>query len=577
MSFKSLLYCPDEKSARSVTQVLSELDFTVEYATEAFAAVKRLTDEHFDALVVDCQNEEDASVLFKAARNSADNHSSLSVAVVDGQAGVAKAFRIGANLVLTKPINIEQSKSTLRVARGLLRKNQPKTAAPATSAAATPTASQPQASPTYTTPSNPVFSQPRSAQQPAALQMSGVPLEPAAPFSTLEVEKEAAPVTEAADAAVLDSLPQMDGKRPPESPAPPTIAPTPIASSTYGLSGAAAAVAPALEKKLITSRPAGASPLVTNEPIVSNTKAYEPPVEAEPIAAPTFSSYATEEKSGGGKFLKIAIVLVILGAGGYFGWPKLKTSAFFSKIVQRVSSSHTAAQNPTVAAPQPAAQPNASAAATGSDSGFATPSTTPSSTTAPTSEYANSSNSHPTHPNDAPIETIEAENTPSAEQPSEITVTPEPQPIVVKQGTSPKRASAPAAPVAAPSINVADGGNPASASELAGLVPTTAMLPKPAPGTIRVSQGVSQGMLLKKVAPVYPSIARQMGKEGTVELLATIDKDGEVSKVKVLHGDLMLAKAAADAVKDWVYRPYLLNGRPVEIETQITVVFKAPR
>lgn len=576
MSFKSLLYCPDEKSARSVTQVLSELDFTVEYATEAFAAVKRLTDEHFDALVVDCQNEEDASVLFKAARNSADNHSSLSVAVVDGQAGVAKAFRIGANLVLTKPINIEQSKSTLRVARGLLRKNQPKAGAPATSVASgTPQ----QATSSYSTPSTPVFNQPRPAQPSLtpAPQMSSVPLEPAAPFSALEVEKEAAPLTEAADAAVLDSLPQMNGIRPAESSAPPTIAPTPIAASTSGPSGAATGVAPALEKKLITSRPAGASPLVTNEPIVSNAKPYEPPVEVEPIPAPTFSSYATEEKSGGGKFLKVAVVLVVLGAGGYFGWPKLKTTTFFSKVVQRISSSHTAAQTSTVASSQPATQQNAGTPATGTDGGFATPSTAPSSTTASASEYAGPSNSHSAHQNEGPIETIEAQSTPAAEQPSEITVTPEPQPIVVKQGTSPKRASAPASPIAAPSINVADTGNPASASELAGLVPTTAMLPKPAPGTIRVSQGVSQGMLLKKVAPVYPSIARQMGKEGTVELLATIDKDGEVSKVKVLHGDMMLARAAVDAVKEWVYRPYLLNGRPVEIETQITVVFRAPQ
>ena len=128
MSYKSLLFCPDEKSARLVTQVLSELEFTVELATETYAAVKKLTDEHFDALVVDCQNEQDAALLFKTAKNSSQNHTSLSVAVVEGQAGVAKAFRIGANLVLTKPINVEQSKGTLRVARGLLKKNQPRPA-----------------------------------------------------------------------------------------------------------------------------------------------------------------------------------------------------------------------------------------------------------------------------------------------------------------------------------------------------------------------------------------------------------------------------------------------------------------
>ena len=73
-------------------------------------------------MVVDCDNEQNATLLFKSARNSSSNQSSLAVAVVEGQAGVAKAFRIGADLVLTKPINVEQAKGTLRVARGLLRK-----------------------------------------------------------------------------------------------------------------------------------------------------------------------------------------------------------------------------------------------------------------------------------------------------------------------------------------------------------------------------------------------------------------------------------------------------------------------
>src|SRR5438477_11589737 len=131
MSYKALLFCPDEKTALLVTQVLSELDFSVERAGETFATVKRLSDQHFDALVVDIENEQDASLIFKGARSSAFNHSSLYVAVVEAQAGVAKAFRIGANLVLTKPINIEQSKSTLRVARGLLKKNEAKTQAAA--------------------------------------------------------------------------------------------------------------------------------------------------------------------------------------------------------------------------------------------------------------------------------------------------------------------------------------------------------------------------------------------------------------------------------------------------------------
>ncbi len=190
MSYKALLFCPDEKTARAVTQVLIELEFTVERSGEPFATVKKLTDEHFDALVVDCQNEQDASLLFKGARNSSFNHSSLSVAVVEGQAGVAKAFRIGANLVLTKPINTEQSKSTLRVARGLLRKNEAKQGTVAPS------------QPAKTFSESPAFSSKPALSGPAAPASTGL----SKPFSALELEKEPTPAPEPAEVAVLESL-----------------------------------------------------------------------------------------------------------------------------------------------------------------------------------------------------------------------------------------------------------------------------------------------------------------------------------------------------------------------------------
>ena len=99
MSYQALLFCPDEKTARVVNQVLSELEFAVEPCHEPFAAVKKLMVQHFDAIVVDCENEQNAALLFKSARNSGSNQASLAVAVVEGQAGVAKAFRLGANLV----------------------------------------------------------------------------------------------------------------------------------------------------------------------------------------------------------------------------------------------------------------------------------------------------------------------------------------------------------------------------------------------------------------------------------------------------------------------------------------------
>ena len=94
---------------------------------------------------------------------------------------------------------------------------------------------------------------------------------------------------------------------------------------------------------------------------------------------------------------------------------------------------------------------------------------------------------------------------------------------------------------------------------------------------LNVSQGVSQGLLIKKVQPTYPPAAIRMHLEGSVQLLATIGKTGNITGVKVQGGEPLLAQAALDAVKQWKYKPYYLNGDPVEIQTQVTINFKLPR
>ena len=117
----------------------------------------------------------------------------------------------------------------------------------------------------------------------------------------------------------------------------------------------------------------------------------------------------------------------------------------------------------------------------------------------------------------------------------------------------------------------ADSGAPLSS--IVGDQPTT----KPVLQKMKVSQGVAQGLILKRVAPEYPKNALMMRIEGAVELSATISKDGNIRDVKVLSGNAQLSQAALQAVKQWKYRPYLLNGEPVEIQTQITLDFKLPQ
>jgi TonB family protein len=99
-------------------------------------------------------------------------------------------------------------------------------------------------------------------------------------------------------------------------------------------------------------------------------------------------------------------------------------------------------------------------------------------------------------------------------------------------------------------------------------------MPHPAvPQRVRVSSGVMQGLLLTKVQPQYPPDAKDQHIQGLVVLKAIIDKEGNVSNIQLITGHPELAPAAIEAVKQWKYKPYLLNGTPVEIETQIQVNF----
>ena len=573
MSYKSLLYCPDEKAARVVTQVLSELEFTVELSNEPFAAVKTLTDEHFDALVVDCQNEQDAGLLFKAARNSSLNHSSLSVAVVEGQAGVAKAFRIGANLVLTKPVNLEQSKSTLRVARGLLRKNETKVGGtPASSSVAA------QAPVVLPTPA----ARPLAREAVASSAMNSV-MHPAiapvpkapVPYSGLEMDPEPTPAPEPSEVALLESMPINGKPAVAESAWAPRAqaAAEPIAAST---AGQGAGVAPALAKAR-ELRLSGASPMITHQPIIQESSLDEPMPE---LSVPTFSALeAAHSSSGGGsKFIKMILVLLVLGAAGYFGWQRLQPLQYLHGSAPAAApqpaapadSTPTSTSTPAGAPAAPAAQ--SPAGQENRPSGTAPATTAPSTSAPDTSTVPAGPSASISQPASTAPETIRVQELAMSSEPKGSAAKQQAMVIQVKAGSRTALKAPPQSQPTPPALTLNTSGSDAALDKI---VATDAA--KPSQGSIRVSQGVSQGLMVKKVAPVYSQTALQLRKEGTVELMATISKEGTVSGVRVLSGDLMLANSAVEAVKQWKYRPYLLNGEPVEIQTQITVNFKMPR
>jgi TonB family protein len=595
MGYQALLFCPDEKTARSVTQVLSELDFTVIPCTEPFGAVKKLMGEHFDAVVVDCDNEQNATLLFKSARNTPNNQSSLAVAVVEGQAGVAKAFRIGANLVLTKPINVEQAKGTLRVARGLLRKNE--AAKPAAPAAATVKPAQPAPAPAKPVPQAPrtqvVAARPAppvapsgkaatasipTQKPPQPRVVASVPADSENDGEILDISDEVASSAIAAR-GVADS--QQDILSP-------TIGLSPASSGGFG-SGAASAPAPAREPKPTTAIPEPESSAAK----VADSSENSSSIEGTSAPAPAFTfggNVSSDAKAAGGgskKALLVAAAVVFVAVGGYALWMQWVRSSGAATPFTQVDTPVTKPAAVPPAAPKAARGGASSAAASRtssttssvpssvSDSG-ATPKATGAAKTTSDSdepdagtgedETVHSSKVNPKADSAKPASSASTANKAPATKAAAA-------PIVIKNGHSQASAKSAPTPVAPSITGIAPADNGGSLPNLMG---GDSQAPAPVLQMLSVSQGVSRGLLVTKTQPVYPASAMQLRIEGAVELQATISKSGDISGVKIISGDTRLARAAVDAVKQWKYKPYLLNGEPIEIQTQITMNFKLP-
>lgn len=613
MSYQALLFCPDEKTARVTTQVLEDLEFNVEPCNDPFAAVKKLMAQHFDAIVVDCDNEQNASLLFKTARSSGSNQSSLAVAVVEGQVGVAKAFRIGANLVLTKPINVEQSKGTLRVARGLLRKadsskapqsvavDASATVAPKNNldralAAAVSTTSVPLIAST-----KPAFSAAATVEEtklPASTKIqsdahkneetamtadshagesASVPspfeaahIETAEHATTLGKEFPWQPVSKSSASPMAIALQRAaEAAEKPEA----TTANNPVkgvnkaatlrSSTSFSSGGAASAAAPAKESKRLETDinlkqkfPASTSSETKERPGSATADSYgSPSLVATPardnsMGSPTIFAQSSEAQSSSKTPMLIAVALLLLAGAGYLGWTKFHSDMPANSAPPFSSSQPDVSTAPAITTPASTV------------TGKPTPGTASSvAKTQPQVELQAESS-------DANTETVDA-------TPDHITVAPAPtkirQPIVVKNREAVETTTV--QPVAPADLLVQS-----NEKALAGIMSATAVsYPKVAHAeTLKISQGVSQGLLIKRVQPTYPQQAIRNRVQGAVQLQASIGKSGDITSVKPLSGDPLLSRAAVDAVQQWRYKPYYLNGEPVSIETQITVNFRLP-
>jgi len=134
---RAFLLCPDEKALEAITHVLADLHVSCERVQDTGQAIRMLATQAFDAVLIDCDNEKAAGPLFQGIRQSAQNQSCMVIAICDGKTGVPKAFRLGAALVLTKPVSLEQARNTVRTALAMKRKEEVKASAAAASSSGT--------------------------------------------------------------------------------------------------------------------------------------------------------------------------------------------------------------------------------------------------------------------------------------------------------------------------------------------------------------------------------------------------------------------------------------------------------
>jgi len=512
MSLQALLLSKDTESIQVISALLFKLHIAVEPCGEPFTAAKRLMDQKFDLVIVDCDDQQGSGWVLQSVRTAQANRNSMTIALVSSKPAHG-SFKMGENFVINKPILPKQAESTLQIACSLLQNaakesgSQPVHVTPPETLSFQPPASSPQQSTGF--------------QAPHALSSLDELVE-ATSLRTASSHSRASLPSSTAPDDVLE-VPETEIR---------TAAPFAVSAS----SGAAAAPARAPVPRVAT-------------PVASSVVDDVP--QTRRVASPaTHVSDAAGFRSGATVTLPrwvvaVATVALLFGAVGFAWWHVHMTSG------QRRTQTDTAPQaTAAVQTPMPGVQTTtekiepqvASVRSTSKKSAILQPS-----------------------------ETVPHVEPPSAREqaPAPIEV-----PTNIDQRVAPSTPPAQVdASVEPPSLNTVATTSSSSVIGVAVSLPAAQPTLKPV-NRLTVSQGITQGLLLQHVNPSYPAVARQAHVHGDVLLQALIGKDGSIQNLKVLRGHALLAPAAENAVRQWRYRPYLLNGLPVEIETQITVQFR---
>jgi protein TonB len=618
MATRALLLCGDDKAVHAVTQILDELEICFEHSGEPPFALKRLAARRFELLIVDCDNVQNATQVFNSARASNLNKASIAIAIVEGKAGVPSAFRLGASLVLTKPVSLEQARNTLRTGIGMTRKDaqDPKTPAPipvipaaqsipavfsATPApvAAVPVAPPPAPFPTVLTPVAPIPAPPvpvaKASATPASIAAAPAPPAPKLSEETVKPvvvqasagEKQvAAPRTTGVAFAPAEehkpALTNFKDEQPSSGLATPTLvkaaaaasAAVPASTSKFdSVFAEPKSTDPETKSKVAASKSEAVAIAEDSEEKITPLLRIEDPLAEDdsvldPIRDNGVPSFGTQSFAGlenskrkGKSALVAGVTLLLIAGAGYAAW---LTQPAFREIVTyehgevstKIAALRGQPQTTAIADPNPLPPPtppaatqtqSAASAATEANATFS-PGLTPPPGANSNPAVATTSPSAPTGPATNSPQVTNATSTSATQKGATVQT--------AKQDTTSGHATPSPAAIAA-NLPPAAGTGKSTASDL-----------------IEVPEDFADDQVVHRVRPVYPKQARAKKLHGTVVLQAVISKQGKVDSLQLVSGDPQLAQAAAEAVKQWRYKPYSHNGEPTDFQTRVTVDIK---
>lgn len=547
----ALLLSPDDQAVSAITGVLEEMSVTCERPLDGVTAAQKLNSHSFDLVLVDCENLPAAKLIFDVCRRGKNGHNPVPIAIVDGRAGLPTAFRLGAELILTKPVAKDQARTTVRTAVSRLRKDiQPAESIPAqpvTTATSTEEHAQGAAA-TAVSEQLTSFAEPAPSFVPSAAPSSASTATLSAPALTTTMHSAVDEID--VDTVTLKSRPQ---------PATPSASPLSESSSAATVPASSKPAHPPsddpvlaeLERTELEESELDASRVASSGP--------DKPPSVQPVAepvAPVVSSQRQGKPKGRGPL--VALLVLVLAAGGFYAaWmyqPGFRAMA--QPQIDQVLALAGLAHKPQSLPPTPTPKP-------------ANPSAQP----APVNASAPES---PTDPNQTQPTVAGPTNGAATDAATTTAVVTAPAQPAATPATVVAKPTSGATPTAAPLVIALDTGKAGDSKKDASPA-TSSNVPLPGErSAIILSSKGAEKRLAYSPAPKYPAAALSGESQGTVVLKAVVDESGNVAGLRLVEGNATLATAAIQAVKQWRYRPYLHDGKAEPFQTVVIVDFQRP-